>query len=167
MKKAILAVCVVLLAGALQSQVSDRIPFLGSRPDFLLAATMAMGLVLDPALGAAFGFAAGLTHASIAGASLGGIILSRTLLGFAASSVRARIFQDNPLVLFALALVGTIYCEGVYFLVDPTRSSMAALSQLPMESAYNAVLTVVCYLLVKGTMRRGRDVEPSGLRQTR
>ena len=163
MRKALLAVCVVLLAGALQSQISGRIPVLGSRPDFFLAATMAMGLVLDPALGAAFGFAAGLTHASIVGVSLGGMIVSRTLLGFAASSARARVFQDNPLVLLALALVGTICCEGVYFLIDPTRGSMAALDKLSMESVYNAVLTVICYLLIRRTMRRGRDPEPSGL----
>jgi rod shape-determining protein MreD len=150
----------MILAGALQSQVSDRIAIFGSRPDFLMAAIMAMALVIDPALGAVVGFAAGLVHASIVGLSFGGFIVSRTLLGFAVGSLRSWVFQENLIILSATALLGTLACESIYFLIEPARSGSAALAQLPMESVYNAVLAVVCYRLVRRTMEQQIKQQP-------
>jgi cell shape-determining protein MreD len=148
-KKTLVALFVLIAAATLQSQ---GIRIYGSAPDFLMAATMAMALVVDPALGAVFGFAAGLTHASIVGLSFGGFITSRALLGFGVGSLRAWVFQDNPVVLLAAALLGTMACEGLYFLVEPARGSRAALAQLPTESIYNAILAVICYVLIRRVM---------------
>lgn len=162
MKKPIVVVAVAIIAGALQSSVADRVAVFGSAPDFLIAATIAIGLVLDPALAAVFGFAAGMIHGSIVGLSLGGFITSRTLLGFGVSSLRMWVFQDNPVVLLAAALLGTIACEGIFFLIDPARSSANALAQLPMESVYNAILAVICYLLIRRTMEREKTPQAGG-----
>jgi cell shape-determining protein MreD len=149
MKKTLVVVLVLIAAATLQSQ---GIRIWGSAPDFLMAVTMAMALVLDPAWGAVLGFSAGLTHASVVGLSFGGFIASRTLLGFGVSSLRTWVFQDNPLVLLAAALLGTLACEGLYFLIEPARSSRAAFAQLPTESIYNAVLAVICYVLIRRVM---------------
>ena len=160
MKRAVVAICVLIAAGALQSQFAQSARVFGTAPDFLIAATIAMSLALDPALGAIFGFAAGLAHASIVGLSFGGFITSRTLLGFGVGSLRSWFFQENPLVLVAASLLGTIACEGVYFLIEPARSSGAAIAQLPMESVYNAVLAVICYFLIRRPMERDREPQP-------
>jgi cell shape-determining protein MreD len=148
-KKTLVVVFVLIVAATLQSQ---GIRIYGSAPDFLMAVTMAMALVVDPALGAVVGFAAGLAHASIVGLSFGGFITSRALLGFGVGSLRAWLFQDNPIVLLAAALLGTLACEGIYFLIEPARGSRAAFSQLPTESIYNAILAVVCYVLIRRAM---------------
>ncbi|MDO8683273.1 MAG: rod shape-determining protein MreD [Armatimonadota bacterium] len=158
MKRTLVVIFTLIFAGAMQSQLSDRMSILGATPDFLIAATMAMGLVFEPTLGAVFGFAAGLTHASIAGLGFGGFIASRTLLGFFVASLRTWVFQDNPVVLFAATLLGSIVCEAIYFLVDPARGHSAVFMNLPMESVYNAILALVYYLLIRRTMERGLEV---------
>jgi hypothetical protein len=159
-KKTILVICVMVLAGALQSQMSGRMKIYGSAPDFLMAATMSMALVIDPALGAVFGFCAGVMHASIVDLSFGGFIISRTLLGFGMGWMRDWVFQENLLVLMAAALVGTIACEGIYFLIEPARSSSAAIAQLPMEAVYNALIALIFYLLVTRTLGREERTRP-------
>src|SRR5512144_3039721 len=104
MKRAAIVVIALIAAGAFQSQLAHHAKIFGSAPDFLIVVTIAVSLLLDPALGAVFGFAAGLTHASIVGLSFGGFIASRTLLGFGVGSLRSWFFQENPLVLVAAAL---------------------------------------------------------------
>ncbi|MDO8585977.1 MAG: rod shape-determining protein MreD [Armatimonadota bacterium] len=160
MKRTLIAIFLLIVAGALQSRAADQMKISGSAPDFLMAATIAMGLLLDPALGAVFGFGAGLVQASIVGLSFGGFIASRTLLGFGVGSLRLWFFQENPLVLVAACLLGTIACEGLLFLIEPVRSSSAAIAQLPMESVYNAVLALVCYFLMRRAMEpRRKELE--------
>jgi cell shape-determining protein MreD len=161
-KRAVLVVFVLLVAAALQSRLSQPMGVFGAFPDFLMAATMAMALALDPALGALFGFAAGLAHGSIVGLSMGGFIISRTLLGFMVSSLRSWVFQDNPIVLLAAALLGTMLCEGLFFLIVPNRIQPSTLAQLPTESVYNAILAIACYFLIKSPMRQEREPRRHG-----
>jgi len=156
MRKAAIVFFAVTLAGALQSQMADRIGVFGANPDFLIAVTMAMALLLDPVMGGLFGLAAGLVHASIVGFSFGGFLISRTLLGYITASLRSWVFQENPFVLLAAALLGTIFCEGVYFLIDPSGNPVSLISQLPMQSVYNALIAMACYALIKRAMREER-----------
>lgn len=162
MKRTVLVILVLLVAAALQSRLSQPMGVFGVYPDFLIAATMAMALVIDPALGALFGFAAGLAHGSIIGLSMGGFLISRTLLGFMVSSLRSWVFQDNPIVLLAAALLGTMVCEGLFFLIVPSRVQPSTLAQLPAESVYNAILAIACYGLIRNPMRQEREPRRHG-----
>jgi len=125
-------------------------PLLGWRvqADFLVIALLLVAVRARPAVAAVLGLAVGLASDALAPESLGAGALAMTLVGFAASWLKAGFFAEN------LALNGIFLCAGkwafdVVYLIATRRMHGADLvAQLVWWSPLAAVLTAAVGLLV-------------------
>jgi hypothetical protein len=148
---------VILCATLLQMDLAYAIRIGRAQPDFIILFIILTSMFCDANGGAALGFWGGLLTATVAApphSGFGGLIVSRTLIGFAIGWLEERIFRDHPLLALALVAAGTALAEGLFFLFDPqhdvTRWARVALL-LPMF--YNTALALPFYLLVRRLAR--------------
>jgi rod shape-determining protein MreD len=115
-----LAFLVLLIAAALlQSTLSPRLFVLGGQPDFVFIVVIAGALLADAGFGALFGLGGGLLTAALVGETVGTFLVSRTLAGFVAGAVGARLFRGNVFVVMAGVALAALVAEGVYVLSAP------------------------------------------------
>jgi len=139
----------LILAGALQSNIPSWMVIKDARPDFILVVLISISLTLDPGTGAVLGFIAGLIHGSIVGISLGSFIASRTIIGFAAGSVTIRLFSENPIVPVLAAGGLTFAGEIVFLLTNPANDFLASISIVLCKSLYNSLLTLILFWFIR------------------
>jgi len=145
----LLPVAMLILAGALQSNIPSWMVIKDARPDFILVVLISISLTLDPGTGAVLGFIAGLIHGSIVGISLGSFIASRTIIGFAAGSVTIRLFSENPIVPVLAAGGLTFAGEIVFLLTNPANDFLASISIVLCKSLYNSLLTLILFWFIR------------------
>lgn len=139
----------LILAGALQSNIPSWMALKGARPDFILVVLISISLTLDPGAGAVLGFLAGLIHGSIVGISLGSFIASRTIIGFTAGSVTIRLFSENPIVPVLAAGGLTFAGEIVFLLTNPANDFFASISVVLFKTLYNSLLTLILFWFIR------------------
>lgn len=141
----------LLFAAGLQTTLAPRLLLLGGQPDFVFAVAVAASLLADAGTGALAGFAAGLITAALAGDTVGTLIVSRTLAGFAVGALGARLFRANLVVVLAGAFLASLLAHGVYALCAPAvfaRGSGGAGAVLT-GAASNALIALPVALLLR------------------
>ena len=168
MRATLVIVCAMILLGAAQGALAHRMTIGQISPDFLIAATAAIGLLLGPTAGTLAGMLAGLAHGSITGVGLGSFMASRALVGCLAGSAKSHVFHDNPLVPLVGGIVGTLVAESVFVLLNPPARLGEWFAPLPLIAIYNGIIAVPTYwvlrrlLISKAALPRGPYVRPGG-----
>ena len=141
-RAALVIFCAMIVLGAAQGALAARISVGEIAPDFLIVATVVIGLLLGPVAGTLAGALAGLVHGSVAGMGLGSFMFSRTLVGYLAGVGRTRVFSDNPFVPLIWCAVGTLAAELLFILFSPPAHLVVWLAPLPLIALYNAILAL-------------------------
>lgn len=139
----------LLLAGALQGALAWRLHGWGGQPDFVFAVTVSAALLSNVIAGGWIGLAGGLVTAALAGETVGSLLVSRTLAGFAAGWLAARLFRANPLVVMLGALLASAVAEIVYVLAAPRVGIRVWLGSALVGAIWNAALAVPCTFLLR------------------
>jgi len=151
----------IFVATLVQMNLAYAIRIGRAQPDFIVLMIVLTSMFCDANQGAALGFWGGLLTASMAApphSGFGGLIVSRTLLGFGIGWLEERIFRDNPLLVVMLVAVGTAFAEGLFFLFAPQHNvARWARVSLLLPILYNTVLALPFYLLVRHFMAAHRD----------
>lgn len=114
----------LLLAGGLQGIVAPAPrPWAGGQPDLLLTVVLTAALLSDAAVGVVIGFAGGLITAAVVGETVGTLLASRTLGGFAAGWFAGRLFRANPGVIVLGVFAASLLTETLYILAAPPRAA--------------------------------------------
>ena len=166
MRATLVIFCAMLLLGAAQGALAHRMTIGQISPDFLIAATAAIGLLLGPTAGTLAGMLAGLAHGSITGVGFGSFMASRALVGCLAGSAKSHVFHDNPIVPLVGGVVGTLVAESVFVLLNPPARLSEWFAALPLIAIYNGIIAVPTYwalrrlLVSKSAPQRGPYVRP-------
>lgn len=143
----------LLVAAGLQTSLAPRLLLLGSQPDFVFAVVIAGALLADAATGAMLGFAGGLVSAALVGDTVGTLLVSRTLAGFAAGQVGARLFRTSALVIVAGAALAFLVAAGTFALCAPAvfarNGTGPAVGSVVVGLFWNALLVFPITLLLR------------------
>lgn len=116
--------------------------------DFLVVAVLLMAVRVRPGVAAIVGFSAGLVADSLSPAAFGAAALALTLIGFAASWLKAVFFSDNILLHAFFFFLGKWTFDVIYVLAERQRSAMEVVTQLLLWSPLAAGATALGGLLV-------------------
>lgn len=108
------------LAG-LQSAWASRMAPWGGGPDFPLTLALCAALLSDAQTGAIAGFACGWVSAALSGETVGTFLVSRTLAGWTAGGVTARLYRGNVFVVVAGVWAASLMASLIYALSAPPR----------------------------------------------
>jgi rod shape-determining protein MreD len=142
----------VFLAALAQMDFAYAIRIHGAQPDFILLTLILAAMFCDANRAAALGFWGGLLTASIVApphSGFGGLIVSRTLIGFGIGWLEERIFRDNPLLACAFAAIGSALAEALFFLFAPQHNIAHWARALLLTTLYNTLLALPLYLLLR------------------
>ncbi|MEA3245838.1 MAG: rod shape-determining protein MreD [Gemmatimonadota bacterium] len=125
-------------------------PFLGWRVqvDFLVIALLLVAVRARPAVAAVLGLAVGLATDALAPESFGAGALAMTVVGFAASWLKAAFFTENLTLNGIFLFAGKWAFDIVYLLASRRMHGSDLLAQLVWWSPLAAALTAVAGLLV-------------------
>lgn len=125
-------------------------PLLGWRApiDFLVIAVLLLSVRMRPGAAAALGFLTGLISDSLTPATLGAGALAMTVVGFAASWLRAVIFADNVVLHAFFFFVGKWAFDLIYLVVARGAPPMELLAQAGVWSPLSAALTAAVGVFV-------------------
>ncbi len=135
----------LIVAAGLQGNLPGAVSLWGAKPDLILVVLIAYALAADLVFGATLGFIAGLIHGSAVGLAMGSFIVTRTITGFLAGLVTARLFSENPAVPVVSAIWLTLVTEGLFLLANPRPGFGAVIRELAGECILNAALTLLLY----------------------
>jgi cell shape-determining protein MreD len=143
----------IFCAALLQMDLAYSLRIGRAQPDFIILFIVLTSMFCDANGGAALGFWGGLLTASVAApphSGFGGLIVSRTLIGFAIGWLEARVFRDHPLLAIVLVAAGTFLAEALFFLFAPQHNvARWARVALVLPTLYNAALALPFYFLVR------------------
>ena len=133
----------------------------GTKPQLLLLMTVALAMGEGPALGAGFGFTAGLATDLLTGLPAGLTAITYTIVGYAVGRIRAQVQTPTawlPAAMeFAATLGGVLLYGGISLLVGQEATGGRALVVHALLAAcYSALLTPFLYPLVRGLGARLR-----------
>lgn len=134
-------------------------PLLGWRAsiDFLVIALLLLSVRMRPGAAAALGFLTGLISDSLTPATLGAGALAMTVVGFAASWLRAVIFADNVVLHAFFFFVGKWAFDLIYLVVARGAPPMELLAQAGVWSPLSAALTAAVGVFVMLAYRMTLD----------
>lgn len=138
----------VIIAAALQGNLTQLMAIHGVQPDLLLVCVIAIGVHSHFERAAVWGFLIGWLSGSLVGVSLGSFIITRTALAMLLASLEARIFRGNPLLWAGCAFFGTLLCESFFYLLNPHTSTLSWLYITLSAAVYNTVLVLPIGFLV-------------------
>lgn len=130
-------------------------PLLGWRAsiDFLLIALVFGAVRVRPASAAIFGFALGLAADSLALGAFGAGALAATIVGFAASWLKAVFFADNLALNGFFLFVGKWLFDLVYVLMERRMHGTEMLMQIIVWSPLAAAVTALAGVLAIAVLR--------------
>jgi rod shape-determining protein MreD len=125
-------------------------PVLGWRAsaDFLVIALLLVAVRTRPGVAALAGFALGLLADSLTPAAFGAGALAMTVVGFAASWLKAAFFADDIALNGAFIFGGKWMFDTIFLLVEHRLRGTDLLLQLLLWSPLAAAMTAVAGLLV-------------------
>lgn len=138
-------------------------PLLGWRApmDFLLLAVVLIAVRVRPGWGALLGFAVGFVTDSLTPSALGAGAVAMTLVGYAASWLKAVFFADNLALNAFFFFAGKWVFDLVYFLLERRLGGLELVQQLTVWSPLAAAGTAVAGVLLLLLMRPLLDPEPA------
>jgi rod shape-determining protein MreD len=130
-------------------------PLLGWRAsvDFLLIALVFGAVRMRPAGAAVYGFILGLAADSLALGAFGAGALAGTLVGFAASWLKAVFFADNLALNAFFLFIGKWAFDLVYVLMEQRMHGVDMLMQIIVWSALSAAVTALAGVIAIAMLR--------------
>lgn len=130
-------------------------PVLGWRTsiDFLIIALLLASVRMRPGLAALLGFAMGLVADSLSVGAFGSAALAMSVVGFAASWLRAVVFAENLVLHAAFFFVGKWLFDIVFLIVERRLKGFELVTQLFIWSPITAMVTALAGILVLILMR--------------
>jgi rod shape-determining protein MreD len=126
--------------------------------DFLLIALLLASVRMRPGAAAVLGFAMGLVADSLAVGAFGAT-LAMTVVGFAASWLRAVVFAENLVLHAAFFFAGKWVFDIIFLLVERRVKGLDLVFQLLIWSPLTAMVTALAGLLVLIIMRPMLDTQ--------
>ena len=127
--------------------------------DFLLIALLLASVRMRPGAAAVLGFAMGLVADSLSVGAFGAT-LAMTIVGFAASWLRAVVFAENLVLHAAFFFAGKWLFDIIFLLVERRVKGLDLVFQLLIWSPLTAMVTALAGLLVLIIMRPMLDTQP-------
>jgi len=160
-KRTFLLGLLVITGLVIETSVLGEATLVGAKPQVLLVITVALAMGEGPALGAGFGFTAGLASDLLTGLPAGLTAITYTIIGYAVGAVRAQI--QTPTAWFPAAMEFAATLGGV-MLYGALSILLGQQSVAPREfvlnavfsAAYSALLTPFLYPVVRGLGSRLR-----------
>jgi rod shape-determining protein MreD len=126
----------------------------GTKPQLLLVMTVALAMGEGPALGAGFGFAAGLASDLLTGLPAGLTAITYTIVGYAVGMIRAQVETPTAWLPagmeFTATLGGVLLYGGISLLLgQESIGGRALLIHALFAACYSALLTPFLYPLVR------------------
>ncbi|MBL8996028.1 MAG: rod shape-determining protein MreD [Gemmatimonadales bacterium] len=121
--------------------------------DFLVIALLVLAVRVRPGAAAAAGFAIGLIADALTPEAFGAGALAMTLVGFAASRLKAGFFAENIWLNAVFVFVGKVAFDVVYALAEQRLGGMELLGQLFVWTPLAALATAVVGLIVMAMVR--------------
>jgi rod shape-determining protein MreD len=128
--------------------------------DFLLIALLLAAVRMRPGAAAVLGFAMGLVADSLSVGAFGAT-LAMTVVGFAASWLRAVVFAENLVLHAAFFFAGKWLYDIIFLLVERRVKGLDLVFQLLIWSPLTAMVTALAGLLVLIIMRPMLDTQPA------
>jgi len=134
-------------------------PLLGWRAsiDFLVIAVLLLSVRMRPGAAALLGFLTGLVSDSLTPATLGAGALAMSVVGFAASWLRAVIFADNVVLHAFFFFIGKWAFDLIYLVVARGAPPLELLAQAGVWSPLSAALTAAAGVFVMLAYRMTLD----------
>ena len=134
-------------------------PLLGWRAsiDFLVIAVLLLSVRMRPGAAALLGFLTGLVSDSLTPATLGAGALAMSVVGFAASWLRAVIFADNVVLHAFFFFIGKWVFDLIYLIVAHSTPPLELLAQAGVWSPLSAALTAAAGVFVMLAYRMTLD----------
>lgn len=140
------------IAGGLQQAIAPRLAIWGASPDFLLISLAAGSIFLRRMPATLLGFACGLIHGALSGANLMHYIISRTVGGFLAAWSRTTL-EPSPFLAAGTAFFLTLVSQLLLMFLAPPKQIMPYLTATIIAAAYNGVLVLPVYSLLRKLVR--------------
>ena len=130
-------------------------PVLGWRTsiDFLVIALLIASVRMRPGLAAMLGFAMGLVADSLSVGAFGSAALAMSVVGFAASWLRAIVFAENLALHAAFFFAGKWLFDVVFLIIERRLKGFELITQLFIWSPITAMVTALAGILVLIIMR--------------
>lgn len=130
-------------------------PVLGWRTsiDFLVIALLLASVRMRPGLAAVLGFGMGLVADSLSVGAFGSAALAMSVVGFAASWLRAVVFAENLALHAAFFFAGKWLFDVLFLIVERRLKGFELVTQLFVWSPITAMVTALAGILVLILMR--------------
>ncbi|TMK20853.1 MAG: rod shape-determining protein MreD, partial [Actinobacteria bacterium] len=154
-KRTLLVALLTITGLVVETSILGEATLGGTKPQLLLLMTVALAMGEGPALGAGFGFTAGLATDLLTGLPAGLTAITYTIVGYAVGRTRAQVQTPTawlPAAMeFAATLGGVLLYGGISLLVGQEATGGSALVVHALLAAcYSALLTPFLYPLVRG-----------------
>ncbi len=137
----ILGLVVTYAIAVVQSTVASRLAILHVTPDLLLLWTISLGLLRGPTVGAVSGWLSGLLQGALEQSWIGAYAISKTLSGFLAGHLGARMLKENWLVPAVCAATLTLLNETCFLVFAHSAHLWAGAGKvIAVRVVYHAVL---------------------------
>lgn len=150
--RVVLAVLSLWIALVWHISLAGQSLFLGHKPDLTLIVVCLVAIRVRPAVGAGFGFLAGMAQGGAAGANLTALAVTRTLLGFASAFVARAGLQFSPYMAAVVVLVGTVCVQILFMIMAPPPDIGRFLAATLVTAIYNGVLAGLIDALLRRTL---------------
>jgi rod shape-determining protein MreD len=126
--------------------------------DFLIIALLVLAVRVRPGVAAASGFVIGLISDALTPEAFGAGALAMTLVGFAASRLKAGFFAENIWLNAVFIFVGKVAYDLVYLLAEQRLGGAALLAQMfvwtPLAALVTSLVGLVVMAMVRPTLER-------------
>lgn len=121
--------------------------------DFLTIAVLVVAVRVRPGIAALVGFAVGIVADALAPESFGAGALAMTIVGFAASRLKAAFFADNVLINAVFVFIGKVAFDLIFLIAERRLGGSGLAWQLLLWTPLSAVLTALVGLFVMSVVR--------------
>ena len=160
-KRALLLGLLTITGLVIETSVLGEATLGGTKPQLLLVMTVALAMGEGPALGAGFGFVAGLATDLLTGLPVGLTAITYTIVGQAVGTIRAQVQTPSAWLPagmeFTATLGGVLLYGGISLLLgQESVGGRALLVHALFAACYSALLTPFIYPIVRGMGSRLR-----------
>lgn len=128
--------------------------------DFLTIAVLVVAVRSRPGIAAVVGFAVGLVADALSPEAFGAGALAMTVVGFAASRLKAAFFADNVMLNAVFVFLGKVAFDVIFLLAERRLDGAALAVQLllwtPLAALFTAFVGLFVMSVVRPTLERRR-----------